>query len=363
MKGQMKVEFIARILRLIFKGEWDAHMDGFHFVRKNLGMQARINIILQRFTHIFRPALSLGIPYYITVEPASICNLRCPICPSGLKQTLRNPALLSLTDFKNMIDDIGDYLVCIQLWEWGEPFLNPDIYQMITYAKKKGIIVVTSTNAHFFNKQENVERLVASGLDGLILAVDGTTQEVYEQYRVGGNLDQVLDGIRLVVKTKRELKAEKPRLLFRMVINAFNEHQIDDFRKLGRDLKVDMIGLKKINCHMGGSEKSAFVLPQEETYIRPRQGKGYQYHCTIPWCNPGLFSDGNISLCSLAPHGETSLSKIAPGNSFCQIWQSRSAREFRKNMKRDHDYYPFCRNCDCREPDFLDSRFEIQTLN
>lgn len=359
----MKVQFITRILRLIFLGEWDAHMDGFHFVRKNLGMQARINIILQRITHIFRPTISLGIPYYITVEPASICNLRCPICPSGLNQSLRNPALLPLTDFKNMIDDIGDYLVCIQLWEWGEPFLNPYIYDMIAYAKKKGIIVISSTNAHFINKQENVDRLVASGLDGLILAVDGTTQEVYEQYRVGGKLDQVLDGIRLLVKTRRERKAEKPRLLLRMVINAFNEHQVDDFRQLGRDLHVDMVALKKINCHMGGAEKSAFVLPQEETYIRPRQHKGFQYRCTLPWCNAGLLSDGSICLCSLAPQGETALSKIAPGNSFRQIWQSRSARVFRKNMKRDHDYYPFCRNCDCREPDYQDSRFEIQTLS
>ncbi|MGE5423268.1 MAG: radical SAM protein [Ignavibacteriales bacterium] len=356
------MRFIVKIVRFVFNGEWDVFMEGFQFTRKNLTIKARINMVLMRITQKIRLSRTLGVPYFISVEPASICNLNCPICPSGLHKSRRDPALLPLQDFKKLIDEVGEYLLFIQLWNWGEPFLNPDIYDMIAYAKRKGIIVVSSTNGHFLNNHDNIQKLIESGLDGLILAVDGTTQEVYEQYRIGGKLDQVLDGIRMLVKAKSESGAASPLLLFRMVINAFNEHQVDDFIQLGKNLGVDMSSLKKINCNMGGEDRSSYVLPQDGEYIRPRREQGFKYHCIIPWCNPILFSDGKIGLCGLAAQGETALQVISPGNSFRRIWQSKEARVFRNNLKKDHDHYQFCRSCDCREPDYDDSRFDIQKL-
>lgn len=355
------MNFLSRMLRLIFKGEWDVYMDGFHFVRQGLGLRARLNVILQRITHWIRPLSVWGIPYYITVEPASICNLRCPVCPSGLKKTRRDPALLPLENFKALIDQIGDYLVCLQLWEWGEPLLNPDFYEMVAYAKKKGIVLITSTNGHFFESAEAAEKLIKSGLDGIILAVDGTTQEVYEKYRVGGDLEKVLRGIGNLVAAKK-VYGGGPVLHFRMVINAYNEHQIDDFLKLGVSLGVDMVSNKKINCHMGGEDDNLSILPQQEGLVRNRQHAGYKYHCTIPWCNPGLMSNGHIALCALAALGETCLEPIDTTHSFRQIWQSQAAREFRRNMKEDQNHYEICRSCDCREPDFKEARFNITIL-
>lgn len=360
-KGQISMNFLSRILRLLLRGEWDVYMDGFHFVRQGLGLNARLNIILQRITHWIRPLSVWGIPYYISVEPASICNLRCPVCPSGLNKTRRDPALLPLENFKALIDQIGDYLVCLQLWEWGEPFLNPNFYEMVAYAKEKGIVLITSTNGHFFDSTEAADRLMRSGLDGVILAVDGTTQEVYEQYRVGGDLAKVLRGIANLVAAKKELGIG-PVLHFRMVINAYNEHQIEDFLKLGQSLGVDMVSNKKINCHMGGEDDNPSILPQKEDLVRNRQEAGFKYHCTIPWCNPGLMSNGQIALCALAAQGETCLEPIDKAHPFRQIWQSQAAREFRRNMKNDQDYYEFCRNCDCREPDFKEARFNINVL-
>lgn len=357
------MRFLIKFIKFIIKGEWDVNFEGFQFTRRNLSFKARMNMILQKITQVVRPSRTLGIPYFITVEPASICNLRCPICPTGLNKSRRDPALLPLQDFKNLIDEIGEYLLFIQLWAWGEPFLNPDVYEMIAYAKQKGIIVVSSTNGHFLNHPENVQKLIDSGLDGLILAVDGATQEIYEQYRVGGKLDQVLDGIRLLVGSKQERQATAPVLLFRMVINAFNEHQIDEFIQLANELSVDMYSLKKINCNMGGEENSTYILPRQDEFIRSRQEQGYKYHCIIPWCSPVLLSNGKIGLCGLPSQGETTLQQIGPGRAFQDIWQSKEAKLFRKNLKKDQDYYPFCRNCDCREPDYDDSRLKIEIVN
>ena len=76
----------------------------------------------------------------------------------------------------------------------GEPYLNPDFLDMVKYASGKKIYTATSTNAHYLN-DANARRTIESGLDRLIISIDGTTQETYQQYRVGGHLNKVLEGL------------------------------------------------------------------------------------------------------------------------------------------------------------------------
>ena len=111
--------------------------------------------------------------------------------------------------YKKFIDEIGDYVFLILLWDWGEPFLNPSIYEMISYAKQKGIKLVSSTNGHLFKEKEQADKLIASGLDTIIFAVDGISQETYEPYRQGGSLESVLQGIRTVVAREASPSIQK----------------------------------------------------------------------------------------------------------------------------------------------------------
>jgi MoaA/NifB/PqqE/SkfB family radical SAM enzyme len=110
------------------------------------------------------------------VEPSSRCNLACTLCPVtvGLE---REQGLMEFATFKKVIDEIGDYLFTLLLWDWGEPFLNPAIYDMIACAARKGIKTISSTNAHLFARQESADKVIRSGLDTLICAVDGITQK------------------------------------------------------------------------------------------------------------------------------------------------------------------------------------------
>ena len=353
---------LKRLKKLLFNGIWYSTFEGIAYQRTGLSVRARFNIILQNLSNFIRPSRSLGIPYCITVEPASICNLNCPVCPSGMNKTIRNPSLLPLTAFKALIDDIGEYLVLIQMWEWGEPFMNPAIYEMIAYAKKRGIIVMSSTNCHFFNDDISAQKLIDSQLDGLILAVDGATKETYEQYRIGGDFERIMAGIKRVVSAKKNSGSRKPLLNFRMVVNAFNEHQIEAFTALGEALAVDQIAFKTINIGMGGEQKNQEILPQAKSLIREKSSRDFQYNCKVAWCNPVLFSNGLIGLCGLACQGETELQQISPANTFSAIWNCDDARTFRKNIKADCNHYLFCRQCDCREPDYNRSRFGEKNL-
>lgn len=344
---------VGRISKLLLRGEWPFIFEGIQYVRKGLPLKGRLNILAQGVSPRVRIPLAFGLPTTMTIEPASVCNLKCPLCPSGLNRTVRKPAWLEFSVFKSLIDELGHNLIMLQLWEWGEPFLNPDFCKMISYAKTRGIITITSTNGHCFQSDQSAQALVTSGLDCLICAVDGTTQEAYEKYRVGGKLDQVIDGLARLVAAKKANGAKGPIINLRMVVNAYNERQTDDFKALGKDLGVDVVSFKTLNPGMCEVEDDFSFLPDNRHLRRDVDKHGMaDYKCTKPWCTPTLFSDGSILLCAMDVYGTQSLGKLSPGTSFKKIWNSKGARDFRENIRRDPNHYDFCRNCGCREPDF-----------
>ncbi len=343
---------LNRIFRLLLLGEWPFVFEGMPFVRTSLSWRGRVNLLTHRISSSLRYPLVFGLPTTIDIEPSSICNLSCPLCPSGLKQTVRHPPLLDLDVFKRLIDQLEETLCLIQLWEWGEPFLNPAIYEMITYAKSKGIFVVTSTNGHFFSDWPNAQATVKSGLDCLIYCIDGTTQETYEKYRAGGRLQEALDGLSRVVSAKKAAGSSSPFINLRMVVNSFNEHQIEDFRALGSKLGVNLTSLKTLNPGMCEVKKDFTFVPLNKQLRRNVEeiGAGV-YKCMRPWCTPTLFADGSINMCSMDVMGTESLGKFTEDSSFRKLWNSTSYRTFRKNIRKNPDYYPFCQDCCAREPD------------
>src|SRR6201987_41927 len=148
-----------------------------------------------------KKAVQWGYPVSISFEPTTSCNLRCPECPSGLRAFTRPTGMLKKDFFRQTIDEIHKELLYLIFYFQGEPFLNPDFLEMVKYAHDKGIYTATSTNAHYLT-DEKAKRTIESGLDRLIISIDGTTQDVYKQYRVGGNLDKVLQGAKNIVKWK-----------------------------------------------------------------------------------------------------------------------------------------------------------------
>src|SRR5438270_3741159 len=139
-----------------------------------------------------------GYPVSISFEPTTSCNLRCPECPSGLRSFTRPKGMLQRDFFTETIDQLAGELLYLVFYFQGEPYLNPGFLEMVRYASAKKIYTATSTNAHYLN-DENARKTVESGLDRLIISIDGTTQDTYQQYRVGGNLEKVLEGAANIV--------------------------------------------------------------------------------------------------------------------------------------------------------------------
>ena len=180
-------------------------------------------------SRILNKPVQWGYPVSISFEPTTSCNLRCPECPSGLRQFSRPTGMLQNDFFRCTIDEIHKELLYLIFYFQGEPYLNPDFLEMVKYASNKKIYTATSTNAHYLTDAV-AKKTVESGLDRLIISIDGTTQNVYQQYRVGGNLEKVLEGAKNIMKWKKELKSKTPFVFFQFLVVKHNEHQIEEIK-------------------------------------------------------------------------------------------------------------------------------------
>lgn len=290
-----------------------------------------------------------GFPISISFEPTTSCNLRCPECPSGLRAFTRPKGMLDKAFFEKTIDELSKELLYLIFYFQGEPYLNPSFLEMVKYASGKGIYTATSTNAHFLT-DENAKKTIESGLDRLIISIDGTTQEVYQQYRRGGNLEKVIAGAKNIVKWKRELKSKTPFVFFQFLVVKPNEHQIEDIKKLAKEVGVDQVRFKTAQVY--NYKKGNPLIPTIDKFSRYNKKEDGTYeiknklsnHCWRLWHDPVITWDGTVVPCCFdkdAKHRMGDLKK----NSFKEIWHNHEYLDFRSKILQGRKNIDICANC------------------
>jgi MoaA/NifB/PqqE/SkfB family radical SAM enzyme len=200
-----------------------------------------LNRYLLKFDLLFRPSRCLSSPLELQLEPTNRCNLTCGVCLRKVKK--HEAADMSFEDFKHIIDKFK-YLKLVTLHGWGEPLLNENIFDMIRYAKKYHPDIKIDTNLTCLD-EDNAEKLVASGLDKIVVSIDGLNSGTYSKYRIGGDFDKVMNNLKLLIKKRKKLKSLKPYITWQFLVFRHNEHEIDNAVKMGRKLGVDHVGITK----------------------------------------------------------------------------------------------------------------------
>lgn len=296
-----------------------------------------------------RRPVQWGMPMTISIEPTTACNLRCPECPSGLRSFTRETGNLKEDFFTGIIDELYRDLTHLIFYFQGEPYINPKFLDMVKYASGKGIYTITSTNGHFLN-DENARATIQSGLDRLIISVDGTTQEVYEQYRKEGKLDVVLQGARNVVKWKKELRSHTPHIIFQFLVVRPNEHQIPEIHRLAKEIGVDEVKLKtaQVYDYTYGND----LIPTLDQYARYKQQEDGTYrvknqllnHCWKLWHACVITWDGMVVPCCFDKDASHRLGNLRE-SSFAAIWKGSAYQQFRSMLLRGRDQIDICTNC------------------
>jgi radical SAM protein with 4Fe4S-binding SPASM domain len=291
-----------------------------------------------------------GLPIAISFEPTTSCNLRCPECPSGLRAFTRPTGMLQQDFFRQTIDDIYQDLSYLTFYFQGEPYLNPEFLSMVSYAHEKGIYTATSTNAHYLT-DEKARETVESGLDRLIISIDGTTQEVYEQYRVGGQLHKVLEGARRIVRWKKELNSKTPFVFFQFLVVKPNEHQLEEVRRLGKEIGVDQVRFKTAQVYDYENDPHQ-LIPENNKYSRykkdsrgvTRVKSGLQNKCWKLWHANVITWDGLVVPCCFDKDALHQLGDLKT-KPFREVWQSKSYRTFREQLMNGRKNIDICSNC------------------
>jgi radical SAM protein with 4Fe4S-binding SPASM domain len=290
-----------------------------------------------------------GLPISISIEPTTSCNLRCPECPSGLRSFTRPTGKLDPLLYRNVIDQLASTLSYLTFYFQGEPYLHPDFLEMVHYASRKSIYTATSTNAHYLN-EEVARHTVRSGLDRLIISIDGTTQQSYESYRIGGTLKKVVDGTRHIISAKKELNSRTPHVVFQFLVVGPNEHQIPEVYELARELGVDRVVLKTAQVY--DYNNGSALIPKQERYSRYRKNSDGSYsikntmddHCWRMWHSCVVTWDGRVVPCCFDKDAHFVLGDLKE-QTFAEIWNGDRYNAFRQSLLTLRSEIEICRNC------------------
>jgi radical SAM protein with 4Fe4S-binding SPASM domain len=285
-------------------------------------------------------------PIFLIVEPCNICNLKCPLCPTG--QRLEVPrGVMKVDTFKRIIDQTHRYVRHLNLFYLGEPMLCRDLNTMIAYAKEKRMRVSVSSNLNVFD-EIRAEELVDSGLDHLIVSLDGTCQETYEKYRIGGNFDRVVENVKLLVQKKEEKNCSFPDIQIQFVIFRHNENEVEGIKELANSLGVGVYFRQGTLGGEGHSPPSRKDPELADKWLSRNSEYHLEYDhfgensflkdgaCDYLWKVATINWDGSVFPCCWVFESGHSFGNILTDN-FLEIWNNslfQSSRSlFRNNGK------------------------------
>ncbi len=326
--------------------------DALHFLSKLSGKRLwnAGRILSSYYESLYKKQpLHRGMPISLSFEPTTACNLRCPECPSGLRSFSRPTGIMPEALFKKVIDELHDTLLYLLFYFQGEPYLHPQFLDLVQYASQKGLYTATSTNAHFLHPA-NAQKTVASGLNRLIVSIDGTTQDTYQQYRVGGKLDKVIEGTENILHWKRKLGARTPHVIFQFLVVRPNEHQVEEVKKLATSLGVDEVRFKtaQIYDYRHGSP----LMPTLDRYARYRKQADGTYaiknkllnQCWKMWHSCVVTWDGQVVPCCFDKDASHSLGNVSQ-KSFREVWHGQAYKAFRARLLQSRSQIDICQNC------------------
>ena len=321
-----------------------------YLFRKSFNFIRLINLIKISISYylsiLIKKSVVWGFPPIVMIEPTNICNLKCPMCPSGNGSLKREKGYMDFPLFQKIIDEIAKKSFQVVLWNQGEPFLNEDFLKMSKYASDKGLITLVSTNGNYL---PDAHELVKAGIDILVVSLDGATQETYNKYRVNGDLEKVLENVEKIVKAKKENKSHTPYVKWQFIVMKHNEQEIDKIKNLARKLEVDKLQLKSVQIY--SKEDVRNFLP-ENPKLRRYKIKGDDFElkfgiknrCRRLWSQPVVNWNGEIAVCCFDKDIKHNMGNIKK-TSLQEIWKNQAFQQIRNEILTDRKQHEMCTNC------------------
>lgn len=293
------------------------------------------NLLRVETEYRLRRTVVRGRPYVLIVDPTNVCNLRCPLCPTGLGQGGRKGQMMPWETFTRAIDALAPWAYEVNLYNWGESILHPHIWDMIRYAGSKNLATSMSANLNDVSNGA-IEGIVASGLENLTLSIDGATQETYARYRVRGKLDVVLENARALVEHKRKMRSRTPVIEWQFILFRHNAHEAEQAQRLAREIGVDLFRMIPPGVPFDAPDPDA--LRKEWFVSTSGSGEGGDYRepvkspCFYLYRSFTVNPDGSTAPCCIVSGEHNDFGRLLEQD-FEEIWNNEKYRSARAQFR------------------------------
>lgn len=309
--------------------------------------------LLAAGTHLVKRQLSpRNLPLHLQIELVNNCNLHCPVCPTGIGEVMRPPKAIDVRLFEQVMDELGQALLTVSLWAWGEPLLHPRLPEILRIAQKYPVAFFLSTNGQRLNDERILNALIDYPPTFLIVAIDGLTNETNSQFRVGAKLEPLLAGVRRLAELKCERGATFPILHMRHILMKHNEHEYSRLQEFARDNGFDLLTLRTLSIIDTAAPDrihQAFIPTQDifkaYDYRNNKRIHRNDFVCMQPFWFPTVFADGTLVACEQDHNARQSLGVINDAVSFSDLWFSKHAARVRRDIRDTPQNISFCLNC------------------
>lgn len=302
------------------------------------------NLFLVLAQNFFKPERAWAKPVKLIVEPFNGCNLHCPLCPTGRMITDRKIDVLTFDLFRKAVDPLSKYLYEVYLYNWGEPFMNRELFKFIRHCSQRQIRTIVSSNLTLF-ETGMMDELLTSGLDTLIISLDGSSSQTYLQYRRGGDFDKVVSNMRSILKERNRRKQVNPKVIWQFIVFSFNEHEIPGAVRQAREDGLDEIrfissfsNMEEMAFQDNGQKRSQlkYYTPSDRRFhlfptAEANKG-GFQMQCDYLWGQISLRTDGGIAPCCGSYYKGDDFGSLI-GVDIIEVWNNDKYRKARRGIK------------------------------
>ncbi len=258
-------------------------------------------------------------PVKLVFDPTNACHLGCPLCPTGRGLVDRRTGHAELALFQRLLDELGETLFMVDLFNWGDPLLNPRLEQFAAAARARGVVTTVCSNLSMKLTEARIERLLGSGIGELVISLDGASAATHERYRRGSDFALIVENMRRLVAARRRLGLRSPLLTWQFIVFRFNEHELGQAEAMAREIGVDRIAFRppflQGERYAMAPDEAAEVAgwapshPDFQAHVAPppaRRRCGWHYTAAaVNW-------DGTVTPCSTAFLRQDDLGTLGP---------------------------------------------------
>jgi MoaA/NifB/PqqE/SkfB family radical SAM enzyme len=358
MKKKERLRGLVRSPKLLWdilvRGNYNFTYDLMAVRMRHMKMAKRLNLLKAGSLFVYRHLKPWNWPLHVQVELTNFCNLRCPVCPTGIKKMNRSPLSMAPDLFERLMNEISPYLLTVSLWAWGEPLLHPQLAMILHTARRHRIATLLSTNGQNLYEEAIINALVTAPPTFLIVAIDGLTEDTHSKFRVNAKLDPILTGVRRLAEIRRKEGIEFPKLHMRYMVMEHNEHELPSLRNFAQKAGFDLLTIRTLSI-IDSSEQShrAFAPHIKEfdayEYQNGERLQRNDFICQQPFWFPTIFSDGTVVACEQDYNAKLPYGKLSEDTSFAHLWFGDGGTNIRRVIRDTPEKLSFCRNCPYRD--------------